>query len=139
MRQCHLDQGLAGRARDQDVGGDRKRDRPEIAGAGDVGDRLARGAAGEEGGEGRRGGIVEMGEEQGVAGNAERMGHEEFGVEAGGGAVGSWVMAWERAWRMVGAPSPLGGRGGVGGCGATRLVLRHAPPPTLPSPRRGEG
>ncbi len=48
MRDRRLDQRLAVRARDQHAGGDAELDRPEGARAGDVSERLARGAAGDQ-------------------------------------------------------------------------------------------
>jgi UDP-N-acetylmuramoylalanine--D-glutamate ligase len=60
-------------------------------------------------------------------------------------ASGAEVVAWdadEGARNAVLAllPSPSGGRVGVGGCGPTDAhVAASTPPPTQPSPRRGEG
>jgi hypothetical protein len=48
MRQRRFDQAFAVRSRDEDAGADFELDRPEAAAAGDVGDRLAGFAAGEE-------------------------------------------------------------------------------------------
>ena len=82
MLDCSLEQGFAIGTRDKHAGADRKLDCPEGAGAGDIGDRLVHEAAGEERREGGGFGGVEMGEEQGFARDAERVGHEQLGIEA---------------------------------------------------------
>ena len=83
MRDRRLDQRLAVGPRDQRAGADRKTDRPEIARAGDVGDRFVRQAALDQRGEAAGHGIVEVPEQQLLAGDAERVRHQQFGVEAG--------------------------------------------------------
>ena len=80
-----LDQRLAVGARDEYAGADLQVDRPEGAGAGEIGDRLVARAAVDECGEGGRDGMVVEREQQAVAVDAQRMGEQQLGVEPRGG------------------------------------------------------
>src|SRR3546814_11704926 len=82
-----LDQRLAIGPRDQRAWADRQLDRPEGAGAGDIGDGLMGEAAREERGKSGRGGIVEMTEQKPFARESERVRSQSFGVETGGCGV----------------------------------------------------
>src|SRR3546814_10365718 len=65
------------------IRGDMKRDRPEIARAGDIGDRLTGEAAREERrkGGGRR--VIHMPEQQAFARDAQCVRHQQFGIQPG--------------------------------------------------------
>src|SRR3546814_13588982 len=75
-----LDQRLAIGPRDQRAWADRQLDRPEGAGAGDIGDGLMGEAAGEERGKSGRAGIVEMSAQKPFKSAAERVRHTQIAV-----------------------------------------------------------
>ena len=136
MRDRGLDQRLAVGARDQRAGADREVDRPEAAGAGDVGDRLVREAAVDERGEGLGDGVAIAGRAGSrcastpsacaISSSASRRGVAENGEAA----------RRRSASAALTAPLPLAG--GVGG-GAVTERRRIAGSPSPNPSRKREG
>src|SRR3569623_246404 len=126
-----LDQRLAVGARDQHARTDRKLDRPECAGAGDVRDRLMREATRDERDERIGSGVVEMAEQDLLARHAERVRHQQFGVETGGVGYGGELPGASRE-READQILPGTGRG-------TSRRLVGGGRPARPRSRRGGG
>ena len=83
MRDRRLDQRLAVRPGHEHARTDRQPDRPEIAPADDVGDWLVREPALDQRVEAAGAGRIGIAEQQRVALDPKRVGHQQFGIEPG--------------------------------------------------------